>query len=105
MSSRPIPSEARVIAEGRYITMVDDAGWEYVTRHGITGIVVLVAMTPAREIVLVEQYRPPVRRRVIELPAGLVGDVAGHEAETLSAAAHRELVEETGFQAREMVEL
>jgi ADP-ribose pyrophosphatase len=105
MSSRPIPPDARVVAEGRYITMVDDAGWEYVTRQGVTGIVVLVAITPARELVLVEQYRPPVARRCIELPAGLVGDVAGHEAESLASAAHRELVEETGFEAKELVEL
>src|SRR5580765_8823238 len=105
MSNRPIPGEARVVAQGRFITMVDDAGWEYVTRHGVTGIVVLVAVTPARELVLVEQYRPPVRGRVVELPAGLVGDHHGHEGETLAAAAHRELLEETGFQAREMVEL
>jgi ADP-ribose pyrophosphatase len=105
MSNRPIPKDARVVAQGRYLTMVDDAGWEYVTRHGVTGIVVLVAVTPARELVLVEQYRPPVGRRCVELPAGLVGDVAGHEAESLASAAHRELVEETGFEAKEMVEL
>jgi ADP-ribose diphosphatase len=105
MSNRPISPAARVVAQGRYITMVDDAGWEYVTRQNVTGIVVLVALTPAREVVLVEQYRPPVRRRVVELPAGLVGDVQGLEAESLAAAAHRELVEETGFEAREMVEL
>jgi ADP-ribose pyrophosphatase len=105
MSNRPIPSNARVVAEGRYITMVDVDGWEYVTRRGVTGIVVLVAVTPARELVLVEQYRTPVGRRCIELPAGLVGDVAGQETETLASAAHRELVEETGFEAREMVPL
>lgn len=105
MSNRGIPPEARVLMRGRYITMVDDGGWEYVTRAGVTGIVVLVAVTPDNELVLVEQYRAPVRNRVIELPAGLVGDVAGQEKETLASAAHRELVEETGFQAREMVEL
>jgi len=95
----------RVVAAGRYITFVDDAGWEYITRPGITGIVILVVITPARELVLVEQYRPAIRGRVIELPAGLVGDVAGRETESLASAAHRELVEETGFEAREMVEL
>ena len=105
MSTRDVPSRARVLAQGRYLTMVDDGGWEYVTRHGVTGIVVLVALTPERELVLVEQYRPAVGGRVVELPAGLVGDVAGREAESLTTAAHRELVEETGFAAREMVEL
>jgi len=91
-----------VLGRGRYLTLVDDNGWEYVTRHGITGVVVLVAITPARELVLVEQHRRAVGKRVVELPAGLVGDVAGHEAESLMTAAHRELVEETGFEAREL---
>lgn len=99
----PAPG-SRVLFEGRYLQLVDD-GWEYVTRHGITGVVVLVAVTPDRELVLVEQYRPAVRRRCVELPAGLVGDIAGQEAETLATAAHRELIEETGFSAREMIEL
>jgi ADP-ribose pyrophosphatase len=99
------PPGARVLAEGRYLTMLNDNGWEYVTRHGITGVVVLVAVTRQRELVLVEQHRPAVRGRVIELPAGLVGDVAGRESESLAAAAHRELVEETGFEASAMVEL
>jgi ADP-ribose pyrophosphatase len=101
----PVAPGSRVLAEGRYLQLVDNAGWEYVTRHGITGVVVLVAVTPARELILVEQYRPAVRRRCIELPAGLVGDVSGHETESLVSAAHRELVEETGYEAQEMREL
>jgi len=105
MSNRGVPPNACVVARGRYLTMVDDAGWEYVTRAGVTGVVVLVAITPARELVLVEQHRPAVGKRVVELPAGLVGDVAGLENESLVTAAHRELIEETGFAAREMVEL
>jgi ADP-ribose pyrophosphatase len=99
------PPRGRVLANGRYLTLVDTAGWEYVTRHEVTGIVVLVAVTTEREIVLVEQHRPAVGKAVVELPAGLVGDVPGQKTETLTAAAHRELAEETGFEAREMVEL
>jgi ADP-ribose pyrophosphatase len=98
-------SNARVLAEGRYLRLVDEDGWEYVTRHSVSGIVVLVAITPARELVLVEQHRPAVHGIVVELPAGLVGDTAGQESESLATAAHRELVEETGFAAKEMVEL
>src|SRR6185503_1822933 len=99
------PPSSQVLGEGRYLRLLDDGGWEYCTRHSVSGVVVLVALTPARELVLVEQYRPAVRRRCVELPAGLVGDVAGRESESLAAAAHRELAEETGFEAREMVEL
>jgi ADP-ribose pyrophosphatase len=62
-------------------------------------------VTPDRELVLVEQHRPAIDRSVVELPAGLVGDIPGREGESLATAAHRELIEETGFEAREMVEL
>lgn len=75
----------------------DGGQWEYVKRvRGIQAAVVL-ALTQAREIVLVEQYRPALGRACIELPAGLVGDVAADEA--VIESARRELHEETGFEA------
>ena len=92
----------RVLGSGRYLTLLDDAGWEYVTRPNIKGIVVIVAITDDK-LLLVEQYRPAVGERVIELPAGLVGDIDA--GESLIVAAERELIEETGFAAREMVAL
>jgi ADP-ribose pyrophosphatase len=48
--------------------------------------------------VLVEQFRVPLGRPCIELPAGLVGDHA--TAEDPFESARRELLEETGFEAR-----
>lgn len=48
------------------------------------------------DVVLIEQYRHPLRRKLWELPAGLM-DVPGEEA---LAAARRELAEETGLAAR-----
>jgi len=104
MSAR-LPDGVRVLCEGRFLTLVDDGGWEYVTRAGVAGIVVIVAITDAGQLVLVEQHRPAVRRRVIELPAGLVGDTADRRTEDFGEAARRELEEETGYAAREMVEL
>jgi ADP-ribose pyrophosphatase len=92
----------RVLATGRYLTLIDDGGWEYVTRAGVTGIVVIVAVTDDEKLLLVEQYRPAVHRRVVELPAGLVGDGDEHAGESLLVAAARELAEETGFAAREI---
>ncbi|PYR36989.1 MAG: NUDIX hydrolase [Acidobacteria bacterium] len=54
----------------------------------------VVALTPARELVLVRQFRPVVERQTLELPSGHVD--AGETAED---AARRELFEETGFVA------
>jgi ADP-ribose pyrophosphatase len=92
-------ARTEVLAEGSYLRMLRRDGWEYVERRGITGIVVIAAVTPDREIVLVEQYRIPVHSRCIELPAGLAGDRPGEESEPLAAAARRELLEETGYEA------
>ena len=47
----------------------------------------LVAVTIDGKLLLTEQYRIPVGRSVIELPAGLVGDEAGQEQEALATAA------------------
>jgi ADP-ribose pyrophosphatase len=52
-------------------------------------------------VVLVRQYRPALETAVLEVPAGL-RDVAGEDPEQ---TAHRELAEETGFAAADMVEL
>ncbi|MCE7031065.1 NUDIX hydrolase [Lysobacter sp. GX 14042] len=72
--------------------------WEYVERTNGRGLaVIVIALTPAGELLLVEQFRVPLQSRAIELPAGLVGDE--DDADTLAAAAHRELVEETGWAA------
>lgn len=72
--------------------------WEYVTRVNRIAAAVILAVTDAREVVLVEQHRPPLGRPAIELPAGLVGDETAGE-DPLSSA-RRELLEETGFAAR-----
>ncbi len=97
--------EPRVIALGRHLRFVERKGWEYIDRPGIGGIVMIAPVTDDGKLVLVEQYRPPVAARVIELPAGLVGDEAGKEDEGLYAGARRELLEETGYEAGELVRI
>ena len=92
----------RVAWEGRYIVAKTRGKWEYVARtRGVTAAVIL-AIHEGRAI-LVEQYRMPLGRPCLELPAGLVGDdVAGEAAES---AAIRELEEETGYRAARMIAL
>lgn len=92
----------RILGEGQYLRLVERRGWEFVHRFGCTGVVVIVAFTPDDRLLLVEQYRPAVGSRVIELPAGLVGDTAAFRGEPLAKAARRELVEETGYEASTM---
>ena len=57
--------------------------------------VAVVAIDEAENVVLLEQYRHPLRRRLWELPAGLM-DVQGESAQP---AAARELGEEAGLAA------
>jgi len=91
-----------VLAEGRHVRLVRVDGWEWAERTGVSGVVAIIALTPQGEVLFVEQFRPPVGGRVIELPAGLAGDIAGSEDEDLSEAALRELEEETGYTAANM---
>jgi ADP-ribose pyrophosphatase len=87
------------LGAGRYVTLVRENGWEFLDRPNCRGIVIVVAVTPDQRLLLVEQWRQPVGARVIELPAGLAGDVPGEEHEPLENAARRELLEETGWDA------
>lgn len=96
---------SKILGEGKYLRLVSDGGWEYAERKGPTGIVVIAALTPHKKVLFTEQYRPPVRSRVIELPAGLAGDSAEFDGESLETAARRELLEETGYTARSMMRL
>jgi len=73
--------------------------WEFVERKNLSGIVAVVAVNARGELVLIEQYRAATHCRVIELPAGLVGDEAALAGEGLETAARRELLEETGYTA------
>ena len=94
-------SSKETLAHGRHLRLVRLEGWEYVERPGISAVVAIVAEVDGH-LVLIEQYRHPVRSQVIELPAGLVGDVPGSEDEALETAAQRELEEETGYRAEHL---
>ena len=92
-------SPVTLLAEGRFLRLVRRGRWEYAVRTQASGAVVLVAVTEEGKLLLVEQYRVPVGRPTLELPAGVAGDTAGAPDEALAAAAERELREETGYTA------
>lgn len=83
--------------QGKYLEVHRSGTWEYAARVANLGAAVILAVTDARELVLVEQFRPALAARTIELPAGLIGDTG--DDDSAIAAAARELAEETGFAA------
>jgi len=93
--------KSTIIAEGSHTRLARRGTWEYIERIGAQGVVAIVAEVDDK-IILIEQFRPPVNCAVIELPAGLAGDIPGQQDESMVIAAHRELVEETGYEADEM---
>lgn len=83
----------------KFLALIREGHWEYVDRVNATGAALVLAVTPERKVILVEQYRIPVHARTIELPAGIIGDEPGLSAESNAEAARRELLEETGYAA------
>lgn len=85
----------QIVWQGRFITAKTRGKWEYVGRaRGIKAAVIL-AVDDQDHVLLVEQFRVPLGRNCLELPAGLVGDL--EEDEGIELAAARELEEETGY--------
>jgi 8-oxo-dGDP phosphatase len=99
-------SNSEVVFEGMIWDVVRDT-FEYngstLKREYVAhpGAVAIVATNPQDEVLLIKQYRHPVRSRLWEIPAGLL-DVSG---ESNLAAAKRELMEETGYEAQDWQEL
>jgi len=88
----------QTLYEGQWLRLVRIGHWESCERTHAQGMaVIVIAVTPADEVLFVEQFRVPLGARTIEMPAGLVGD--DHAEDTLVDAARRELVEETGWSA------
>ncbi|HEY3203700.1 MAG TPA: NUDIX hydrolase [Thermoanaerobaculia bacterium] len=88
--------DRKTLFEGRHLIFLCRGGWEYVEHRTAPEAAMVVALTPAREVVLVEEFRPAVNSPVISLPSGLIGDEGPEPA---IDAARRELREETGYEA------
>lgn len=91
--------------ETRWLGLYRIGHWDFVRRPHGDACVGILALTPAAEVVLIEQFRIPVQRRVIEIPAGIVGDEDEYRGESLAETARRELLEETGYRAATMTPL
>ena len=85
--------------QGRFITTKTRGRWEYVSRARDIRAAVILALDGPDHVILVEQYRVPLGRNCLELPAGLIGDEDVGEGEDDLDAAGRELIEETGYRA------
>lgn len=96
--SRPDEAE-EIVWQGRFVTAKRRGKWEYVSRSRNIRAVVILAIDADSHVLLVEQFRVPLGRNCIELPAGLVGDHADTADEAVESAAARELEEETGYRA------
>ncbi|MGZ3258227.1 MAG: NUDIX hydrolase [Croceibacterium sp.] len=106
MTKRPLPPDAdapEVIEwAGKFIVSKRRGRWEYVTRaRGIRAAAILAL--DAGAVILVEQYRVPLGKYCLELPAGLIGDDT--EGEDALTSAVRELEEETGYRAAQWEEI
>lgn len=100
MSDDDAATPVEIMWQGCFVTAKRQGKWEYVARSRGIHAAVILAIDDApdgRHILLVEQYRVPLGKPCLELPAGLVGDDEAGEETAIAAA--RELEEETGYRA------
>lgn len=114
LSEEVLPASEAKWVTLKKITWQDDKGvkrfWESAERttRKATGVDAVVIFTLIRSrtnafplsTIIIEQYRPPVGKIVVEFPAGLMD-----EKETPEETALRELREETGYIGEEVVDV
>jgi ADP-ribose pyrophosphatase len=101
--------DREVAFEGKYLRFVRkhcrkgsrEYVWETLERNNVygEGAVVVVALTGERELVLERNWRAALESYVVQFPAGLTDK----EGESKEEAARRELLEETGYEAVELI--
>jgi ADP-ribose pyrophosphatase len=106
VNERPLPPDADdpEVTEwaGQFVVAKRRGRWEYAARARNIRAAVILALD-AGHVLLVEQYRVPLGKFCLELPAGLIGDET--EGEEALESAKRELEEETGYRAAQWQDL
>jgi ADP-ribose pyrophosphatase len=86
---------SKTVFEGDHLLVIERDRWQFVERKKGKEAVAVIAETGDGKVILTEQFRRPVNARVIDWPAGLVGD-EGPSADAAETA-KKELEEETGY--------
>ncbi|HEX2833877.1 MAG TPA: NUDIX hydrolase [Thermoanaerobaculia bacterium] len=85
----------KTVFEGDHLLVLERDRWQFVERRKGKTAVAVIAETEDGRVLLTEQYRRPVDARVIDWPAGLVGDE--DPSASPAATAKKELEEEAGY--------
>ncbi len=95
-------TDKKTLYAGDWLTLEKRGTFEFITRNSGMEAAIITAVNDEGKLILVEQYRASLNANTLELPAGLIGDEAAFKGEGAEAAAMRELLEETGYQAERM---
>lgn len=88
-----------MIFQGKHVIVRERDGWEFVERKKGKEAVAVIATTDDGKWIFVQQYRRPVDAKVLDWPAGLVGDDGEDDP---AKTARKELEEETGYTCDEV---
>ncbi|MDI6716457.1 MAG: NUDIX hydrolase, partial [Actinomycetota bacterium] len=106
MEEEFVLAESKLIYKGKiislYLDKIKSPSGQILDREVVKHLdaVGVAALNEKKEIILVRQYRHPINKTLLEIPAGLLED-----CESPAACAIRELREETGYVAKKVEKL